>query len=48
MTTVQAGTEDPLDAARVLEPVIRQHADEAEQNHRLSQPVVPLTIRAPA
>jgi alkylation response protein AidB-like acyl-CoA dehydrogenase len=40
MTTVQVGTEDLLDAVRALEPVIRKHSDEAEQNHRLSQPVV--------
>jgi alkylation response protein AidB-like acyl-CoA dehydrogenase len=40
MTTVQAGTRDLLDAARALEPIVRRHADEAEVNRRLSQPVV--------
>src|SRR5262249_58152153 len=34
------GTEDLLNAAGVLYPIIRQHADEAESNRRLSQPVV--------
>ncbi len=29
-----------LDAVRTLEPLIRQHADEAEQHRRLPQPVV--------
>ena len=40
MTTVRTGAENLLDAVRALEPVIRQHADEAEINHRLSRPVV--------
>ena len=29
-----------LDAVRGLEPLIREHADDAERNHHLSQPVV--------
>jgi len=29
-----------LDAVHGLEPLIREHADDAERNHRLSQPVV--------
>jgi Acyl-CoA dehydrogenase, N-terminal domain len=29
-----------LDSVRVLAPLIRDHADEAERNHRLSPPVV--------
>ena len=29
-----------LNAVRTLEPLIRKHADEAERNRRLSQPVV--------
>jgi alkylation response protein AidB-like acyl-CoA dehydrogenase len=40
MTTDQDASAKVLDAARKLEPVIRQHADEAEINHRISQPVV--------
>jgi alkylation response protein AidB-like acyl-CoA dehydrogenase len=31
---------DLLNAIHALEPIIRKHADEAELNHRLSQPVV--------
>ena len=44
--TVDAGTQDLLDGARALEPVIRQHADEAESNRRLSHPVVHAMARA--
>jgi indole-3-acetate monooxygenase len=44
--TVEEATEDLLDVVRALEPVIRQHADEAERNHRLSQPVVDALARA--
>ena len=38
--TVEESTEDLLNVVRALEPIIRSHADEAERNHRLSQPVV--------
>jgi alkylation response protein AidB-like acyl-CoA dehydrogenase len=38
--TVEEATEDLLNVARALEPIIRQHADEAESNRRLSQAVV--------
>ena len=44
--TVEEATEDLLNVARALEPIIRQHADEAERNHRLSQPVVDALARA--
>jgi len=44
--TVEEATEDLLNVVRALEPVIRQHADEAERNHRLSQPVVDALARA--
>ena len=37
---VEEATEDLLNVARALEPIIRQHADEAESNRRLSQAVV--------
>lgn len=36
----QEVTETLLSAVRTLEPLIRKHADEAEHNRRLSQPVV--------
>jgi alkylation response protein AidB-like acyl-CoA dehydrogenase len=38
--TVEEATEDLLNVVRALAPIIRQHADEAESNRRLSQPVV--------
>jgi alkylation response protein AidB-like acyl-CoA dehydrogenase len=44
--TVEEATEDLVDVARSLEPIIRQHADEAELNHRLSRPVVQAMARA--
>ena len=44
--TVEEATEDLLNVVRALEPIIRQHADEAERNHRLSQPVVDALARA--
>ena len=44
--TGEEATEDLLDVARALEPIIRQHADEAESNRRLSQPVVHAMARA--
>jgi indole-3-acetate monooxygenase len=44
--TVDEATADLLNVARALEPIIRQHADEAEKNHRLSQPVVHALARA--
>ena len=37
---IEEATEDLLNVARALEPIIRQHADEAESNRRLSQAVV--------
>jgi indole-3-acetate monooxygenase len=40
MTTGHDASEKLLNAVRALEPIIRQHADEAELNRRLSQPVV--------
>jgi hypothetical protein len=41
MTDVEAPHLDMLlNAVRTLEPLIREHTDEAEQNRRLSQPVV--------
>jgi alkylation response protein AidB-like acyl-CoA dehydrogenase len=40
MTTTHDTTPDLLNAVHALEPIIRKHADEAELNHRLSQPVV--------
>jgi len=44
--TVAAATEDLLDVARALKPVIRAHADEAESQHRLSDPVVDAMAKA--
>jgi alkylation response protein AidB-like acyl-CoA dehydrogenase len=44
--TVEEATEDLLNVVRALEPIIRQHADEAERNRRLSQPVVDALARA--
>lgn len=44
--TVEEATEDLINVVRALEPIIRQHADEAERNHRLSQPVVDALARA--
>jgi alkylation response protein AidB-like acyl-CoA dehydrogenase len=44
--TVDEATEDLLNVVRALEPIIRQHADEAERSHRLSQPVVDALARA--
>jgi alkylation response protein AidB-like acyl-CoA dehydrogenase len=44
--TFEEATEDLLNVVRALEPIIRQHADEAERNHRLSQPVVDALARA--
>ena len=44
--TVQEAPEDLLNVVRALEPIIRQHADEAERNHRLSQPVVHALAKA--
>lgn len=40
MMTAQEAPETLLNAVRTLEPLIRQHADEAECNRRLAQPVV--------
>jgi len=40
MMTAQKAPETLLNAVRTLEPLIRQHADEAECNRRLAQPVV--------
>jgi indole-3-acetate monooxygenase len=40
MTATDDTTEGLLNAVRGIEPLIRQHADEAELNHRLSRPVV--------
>ena len=40
MTTAHDTVPDLLNAIHALEPIIRKHADEAELNHRLSQPVV--------
>jgi alkylation response protein AidB-like acyl-CoA dehydrogenase len=40
MTVTEDTTEGLLNAVRGIEPLIRQHADEAELNHRLSRPVV--------
>jgi indole-3-acetate monooxygenase len=42
---VEDATEDLVDVARALEPIIRRHADEAESNRRLSQPVVQAMAR---
>ena len=44
--TTEEATEDLLNVVRALEPIIRKHADEAERNHRLSQPVVDALARA--
>ena len=38
--TGQDASETLLDTVSMLEPLIRQHADEAERNRRLSLPVV--------
>jgi alkylation response protein AidB-like acyl-CoA dehydrogenase len=47
MTDVVAGElSELLTSVRQLAPLIRQHADEAEQNHRLSQPVVTALAQA--
>jgi alkylation response protein AidB-like acyl-CoA dehydrogenase len=40
MLTPDDTADDLLNAVRTIEPLIRQHADEAESNHRLSRPVV--------
>jgi indole-3-acetate monooxygenase len=40
VTAIQEGSEMLLSAVQVHEPLIRAHADESEQNRRLSQPVV--------
>ena len=40
MSILSNESEALLDAVRGLEPLIREHADDAERNHRLSQPVV--------
>jgi alkylation response protein AidB-like acyl-CoA dehydrogenase len=45
MTTEEA-SEDLVNVARALEPIIRRHADEAELSHRLSRPVVEAMARA--
>src|SRR5262249_44303941 len=42
----QEVTETLLSAVRALEPLIRQHADEAESNRRLSTPVVRALVEA--
>ena len=42
----QEVTETLLSAVRTLEPLIRQHADEAESNRRLSTPVVRALVEA--
>jgi indole-3-acetate monooxygenase len=46
MTTETDRTEDLLSAVRAIEPVIRQHADDAERHHRLSPPVMQALARA--
>ena len=46
MTPGYEASTELLEAVRKLEPVIRQHADEAELNHRLSQPVVDAMAKA--
>jgi alkylation response protein AidB-like acyl-CoA dehydrogenase len=40
MSTAENSSDGLLSAIRAIESVIRQHADEAEKNHRLSQAVV--------
>ena len=44
MLTPDDTADDLLNAVRTIEPLIRQHADEAESNHRLSRPVVDATL----
>jgi alkylation response protein AidB-like acyl-CoA dehydrogenase len=46
MTAAADVTPDLLNAVHTLEPIIRKYADEAELNHKLSQPVVDAMARA--